>query len=159
MKNYCVTIPITGHVDIICSFDGEPNDDALETAALEQWDKMSDKQQRDCTTWEFTNPVCYGNVCSAECNEMSWSEVEYEPEEEEVPPTKAQLWRRVSRLAGELVMIDGALDPMWALKSGISALGAIQDLIHRFRMAGPSKREGRILIKLEAALAEYEAAP
>jgi len=153
MKNYYVTIPITGHVDIVCSYDGDPTDGALESAAIDQWDKMSKRQQHDCITWEFTQVVCKGNVCSAECNEMSWDETDTEPEEAK-PPTKAQLWRRVASLAGKLSFFLPS-EPL--VLEGDSPLDLVRRLVapeQRFE----TKRETKLARRLKDALAAWKAA-
>lgn len=151
MKNYIVTIPITGHVDIACSFEGEPNDDGLENAAMDQWDKMSSRQQRDCTTWEFTPQVSTGNVSHAECNEMSWDETDCEPVEDN-PPTKDQLGRRVARLAGEIIF-----SPHLKIKvCTITPVFLVREL--RFHFERLTKVQKTKLAKLEDALAAWEAA-
>lgn len=76
------------------------------------------------------------------------------------PPTKRQLWRRVTRLAGELIVGNGLqsnyLLPTANLFNSDDPAENIRGLIKHARYLGDC---ARLIAKLEAALAAYEAAP
>lgn len=76
------------------------------------------------------------------------------------PPTKRQLWRRVARLAGELIVGSGLktdyLLPEARMFNSDDPAENIRDLISRSRYLGDC---ARLTDKLEAALKAWEAAP
>lgn len=155
-KNYLVTIPITGHVDITCALEGEPSDDALLSAGIDQWELMSTKQQRDCLTWEFTNAVTEGNVCHAETSDMSWDETDEKPEFAR-KPSKAKLWRRVARLCGEAMIFSPY--PVCSLSpKNERALYFARRLAAMSTRKGLSTQYSKLLRKIASALAAWEAA-
>lgn len=81
-------------------------------------------------------------------------------EPERKPPTKRQLWRRVTRLAGELIVGNGLqsnyLLPKANLFNSDEPSENIRGLIKHARYLGDCARR---IAKLEAALKAWEAAP
>lgn len=78
-------------------------------------------------------------------------------------PTKAQLWRRVTRLAGELIFEFGALMLPFKIDGDRWAISQIKLLIYVVQnaMEGDlhnTKRHRLVAAKLEAALAAWDAA-
>lgn len=78
-------------------------------------------------------------------------------------PTKAQFWRRVAKLAGELAFSDGARAIPYKVMSNDNAVGAIRSLIEDVRSLDSidslnKKHHERIIAKLEAALKAWEVA-
>lgn len=77
------------------------------------------------------------------------------------PPTKAQLWRRVTRLAGEALFLQGANGcpfPMEGTDNAVYEIKYIIDSLRDYHNEKFENKANRLGEKLEAALAEYEAA-
>lgn len=80
---------------------------------------------------------------------------------EDRPPTKAQLWRRVARLAGEALFLQGANGcpfPMEGTDNAVYEIKFIIDSLRDYHNEKFEKKANRLGGKLEAALAAWEAA-
>jgi hypothetical protein len=140
-------------------FDGDTSDeDAMKDAAWSALNSEAMIGPLECLSHEFVDEEQYNTAMTLEV--VDGSPDDYRPAPK--TPSKAKLWRRVARLAGEVIMRnDPALctyGPSMNVLSGASAVRELIRVVHEFEAQGLATTRKKLLSRLEAALKEWEAA-